>query len=263
VIAYKFLSPSARGLFSGFLWPRPKGGEPGDWVGAGGPLTDCLCGIHACRLDDLPYWIDDELWMAELAGATEERGTMVIAERGRLLDRVHAWTAEAAFEFAQACVLRARDQAARSLRRAGFLPEADELASLDQLEFVQAQAAFFASTASRQAATAAAFAADAVALAWSKRPERWDGRPAAADRTTQSPGATAANLGFVVAHAAGREAAFAGGEEAYGSGFAAERQWQARWLAERLALRRSQQQLRTLSDRGERAGREAAARSGG
>jgi hypothetical protein len=235
VIAYKFLSPGASGLYSGFLWPRPRNGEPGDWVGAGGPLTDCLHGIHACRLDDLPYWIDDELWTVELAGATEERGRMVIAERGRLLDRVHAWTAEAALEFAQACALRARDQAARSLRRAGLSPEADQLARLDRLEFVQTQAAFFATTASRQAATAAAFAADAVALAWGKRPESWDGRPAA-DRAAQSPGATAANLGFVVAHAAGREAASAGGEEAYISGFAAERRWQARWLVDRLAL---------------------------
>lgn len=236
MIAYKFLSPGARGLYSGFLWPRPRDSAPGDWVSAGGPLRDCLRGIHGCRPDDLPYWIDDELWTVELAGQTEERATMVIAERGRLLDRVHSWTADAAREFAQACALRARDQATRSLRRAGLSPEADELTRLHRLEFVQTQAAFFATTASRQAATAAAFAADAVALAWGKRPESWDGRPAPADRPTQSPGATAANLGFVVAHAAGREAASTGGEEAYASGFAAERRWQARWLADRLAL---------------------------
>jgi hypothetical protein len=50
LIAYKFLRPERTGPFSGFCWP-----EPGVWVDAPPRLAPCRSGIHACRLQDLPW----------------------------------------------------------------------------------------------------------------------------------------------------------------------------------------------------------------
>ncbi|HET9553714.1 MAG TPA: hypothetical protein VFP50_12165, partial [Anaeromyxobacteraceae bacterium] len=68
MIAYKFLAPGAVGPFSGFAWPVPSGGGPGPWVAAGAGGA-----IHACRTHHLPWWLDAELWAAELDGEVEER----------------------------------------------------------------------------------------------------------------------------------------------------------------------------------------------
>ena len=235
-LAYKFLSPGAVGLYSGFRWPVPENGAPGQWVEATGKLVDCFNGVHACRVRDLPSWIDDELWTVELGGNLVERETMVIADRGRLVRRVEGWTAAAASDFAEACARRARDQAVRSLERARLTRESEELAGLDRLELVQERGAALATSCDGYPAVAAAFAADAVALASGRRPETWDAHPALAAHAVQTPGATAANLGFVVAYSAGREAADERGDDAYAAGFAAERKWQLAWLVDRLGL---------------------------
>jgi hypothetical protein len=231
VIAYKFLTGGAVGRFSEFAWPGPAGGEPGEWVEIDRPLEECSSGIHACRVIDLPAWIDDELWLVELGGEIRESESMVVAERGRLLRRVDAWSERTATAFVEACALRAREQAFRDLRRQGLTAEADDLVTAHDLRTVQARAVVLA-----PASEAAAFAADAVALAGGRRPGIWEDHPGAAS-ADQSPGATAANLAFVVAHAAGREALVASGDEsAYARGFAAERAWQVEWLRERLGL---------------------------
>lgn len=108
MIVYKFLSRGAVGPFSGFRWPTPAAGGPGQWVEAG-PGD----GVHACRPSDLPYWIDEELWVAELSGAVQVTHHQVVAPRGRLLARVDAWR-ELARAFAVDCsaTLRARVDAA-------------------------------------------------------------------------------------------------------------------------------------------------------
>jgi hypothetical protein len=71
VIAYKFLQAGGLGPFSGFAWP-----QPGRWVGGR---------VSACRASDLPIWLHEELWVAELDGAVEEARTKLVAPRGRLL----------------------------------------------------------------------------------------------------------------------------------------------------------------------------------
>jgi len=108
VIAYKFLAPGAVGPFSGFRW------QPQQWAEASG--TDpCRSGIHACRLRDLPIWLDAELWEIELDGSIDERDRKIVAPRGRLTRRIDAWTPAAAREFGHFCARRTR-------RRVGFLP---------------------------------------------------------------------------------------------------------------------------------------------
>ena len=199
MIAYKFLRTAAVGRFSEFRWPVPDGDGPGEWVAAEGELEHCRNGIHACRIADLPGWIDDELWEIELDGPIEALASLVVASRGRLTRRIEAWDDALAVEFATACAQRAR---------------------------VEEPAA--------APAQSAAFAADAVALVSGRRPEMWEDIPGL---PPQSPSATAANLGFVAAHAAGSAALERSGDPAaYQSAFDAEREWQLDWLTDRLGL---------------------------
>lgn len=228
--AWKFLAGGALGRFSEFVWPQPAAGRAGAWVAAEPPVDPCRVGIHACSLEQLPAWIDDELWEIELGGAVVEETSVLVAERGRLLRRVEAWDSRTAQEFTDACAWRARGQALRALRREGLTEEAERLVAAAELEEMHVVAVGVAA-GEGAAAEAAGFAADVAALARGRRPETWDlARALEVAAAAQTPGATAANLAFVIAHAAGREA------PDYEQGFAAERSWQVAWLVERLGL---------------------------
>jgi hypothetical protein len=84
VIAYKFLRPDGRGVFTKFAWPGV-----GEWVEA--PIVPCRSGIHACRLADLPLWLGREMYEVELAGEIVAERTKVVASRARLLRRIDGW----------------------------------------------------------------------------------------------------------------------------------------------------------------------------
>jgi hypothetical protein len=101
VIAYKFLRRGAIGPFSRFAWPT---GSPGAWVEAEPHV--CASGIHACEVEDLPYWIDAELWELELDGAVRAERKLV-ARRGRLLRRIESWDERSARAFADSCAAAA------------------------------------------------------------------------------------------------------------------------------------------------------------
>ena len=108
LIAYKFLRPGRVGRFSRFRW------ESGVWVEA--EATErCEAGIHACRVQDLPLWLDDELWEIELAGDVVAAERKVVATRGRLTQRIERWTPQLAHEFGLFCAQRTRE-------RVGFIP---------------------------------------------------------------------------------------------------------------------------------------------
>ena len=237
MIAYKFLSCGAVGLYSGFRWPTPSAvDEPGRWVAIEGPLLPAQTGVHACPPGELVNWIDDELWVVELAGAIAEHEGVLIASRARLLRRLDHWTAETAREFAEACVFSARDAAAAALRRSGDDATAAEVGRL--VDFAELEACAAEAAASRQdfAAVALAYAADAVVLSRGERPEHYGEHPAVT-AVSPTPGAIAANLGFVAAHAIGCAHADAVGDTAaYETGFSAERDRQRAWLQKRLSL---------------------------
>jgi hypothetical protein len=101
VIAYKCLRKGAVGPFSGFRWPQPTPDAPGPWVDS--QPSRCASGIHACTPEQLPYWLNWELWQVELAGEIVEGETKVVASRGRLLTRVDVWGAELQDAFGRAC----------------------------------------------------------------------------------------------------------------------------------------------------------------
>ena len=47
-------------------------------------------GIHACRTNDLAYWLNQELWEIELDGSIQESHRKIVSLRGRLLQRLDA-----------------------------------------------------------------------------------------------------------------------------------------------------------------------------
>ena len=123
MIAYKFLSRGAVGPFSGFRWPTPAGGVPGAWVEAAGEIP--ARGVHACRPEDLPYWIDEELWVAELAGDMHATPHQLVASRGRLLEPIEAWR-DLARAFGDDCAATLRARVDDALAGAGVAAETAE-----------------------------------------------------------------------------------------------------------------------------------------
>jgi hypothetical protein len=108
VIAYKFLDPGGIAPFTGFGWPV------GEWVDSSG-ADPCRCGIHACRVRDLPIWLGAELWEIELDGDVIEEERKLVAPRGRLNRPVEEWNDDLAAAFGRFCAKRTRE-------RVGFLP---------------------------------------------------------------------------------------------------------------------------------------------
>jgi hypothetical protein len=119
VKAYKFLGADGRGVFSGMAWPLPNG-SPGDWVEAEVDL--CRSGIHACRTNDLSYWLAPALYEIELTGEIVEAGMKVIAPRGRLVRHIAAWNDETREEYSRMCIARAAELAEESPELARWAP---------------------------------------------------------------------------------------------------------------------------------------------
>lgn len=197
--AYKFLADGRRGRFSDFRWPAAEAADP--WVAAAEPIEECISGVHACTVDHLVEWIDDELWEIELQDVVEAHAATVLAGRARLLRRIDGWDAAAARAFAESCVqhIAARVESARPTDGDG---SSGELAAL---------------------------AADCVLLAAGARPEELD---VMSQDVKPSAAAIAANVGFVTAHVAGRVAAVTGGT--YDDAFDDERARQRDWLRDRI-----------------------------
>jgi hypothetical protein len=108
VIAYKFLRPDGRSVFTGFRWELPDG-VPGRWVAA--PIDPCRSGVHACRVSDLPLWVGRILYEIELAGDVVEHRSKVVASRGRLLRRIETWDDALREAYTRMCADRAHELA--------------------------------------------------------------------------------------------------------------------------------------------------------
>jgi hypothetical protein len=212
VIAFKFLSSDRTGLFSGVRWP-----EPGTWLEADAEVEQCVSGIHALHPEGLLGWIDDEPWTCELAGIVEDDGHVLVAERGRLLERVAAWNETSAREFARACAARGREHVVGALRAEGYDDVARELEDLDVEGYVTT-ASGLAARLPAELAGRVLMAADTTALAEGRR--RW--RHAWRSRRERGLHRRPLDGGL---H-----------PEGYEAGFDAERAWQLERLVERLGL---------------------------
>jgi hypothetical protein len=127
VLAYKFTRPDGEGAFTGFRWPLPQAGEPGDWVRAQ-TAEVCVAGIHACRAAQLPHWLGPELWVIELSGEVTESSYKLVAPAGRLVSRVRGWPS-AERGFAEDCAAHTLDLAVSALRDAGLDAHAEAAAA--------------------------------------------------------------------------------------------------------------------------------------
>jgi hypothetical protein len=122
MLAWKFFSPGTVAPFTGVRWPLP----PSDGGGAGWVEARSLkpgAGVHACALEDLPYWIDRELWLVELQGDLTRARRQLVAARGRLIAPVREWSAVEA-EFTGACIERTRRRVVDALLAEGREGEA-------------------------------------------------------------------------------------------------------------------------------------------
>jgi hypothetical protein len=201
MLAYKFLRSGRVGPFSHFRWP-----EPGVWVKADERVETCRSGIHACRLQDLPWWLADELWEIELGDPARVDGHKLVATAGRLRSRVEHWTPAAAQEYAEACAWRARGSAVQALRLAAHAPAGEELAACQALDDLLAAARRLAEDL----------------------PDTRISLTIAGDGAVRAISGATPTAAYIAAHAAMRVRGRAG--------YAAERAWQSQWLVRRLGL---------------------------
>jgi hypothetical protein len=201
MIAFKFLRQGRLGPFSGFQWP-----EPGIWVHTDGQPALCRRGVHACRPRDLPWWLADELWEIELDGEVQVGRRKLTAVSGRLRSPVAAWTPARGQKFAEACAWRARDQAVRALEGNGRHAEGALLRRSASLEAIVTHA--------RRLAGDVPAARISLTMA--------------ADGAVRALGGAIPTSAYIAAHAAHRLDG--------PSGYAREREWQARWLVRELGL---------------------------
>lgn len=236
MIAYKFLSTGAVGLFSRYAWPTPTVDAPGDWVRASGELERCLNGIHACATAELVEWLDDELWEIELEDPVVEAEGELVATAGRLLRRLENWDDECARAFVGQCVDTTVTRAAESLVHAGRETEAATLRAAASAPEAEGTILQLARDLADDPASPVLFLADVARLKRGGRPELADEAPSRG-KGGPTPAALAANIGFVCAHIAAQlaEQESAG---AYDESFLRERLRQSNWLAEKLQLAR-------------------------
>jgi hypothetical protein len=214
--AWKFLDANGRAVFSGHRWPLPGTAGPGPWVEVG-HAEACRSGVHACRLSDLAWWINEELWEVELWGEVVERDHKLVSPRGRLVRRLDDWAGAIARDLAGHCAWRARDLAVGVLAGEGLEEETERLSGPTGLEHLQTTGLALAGALGEltPGGLAAALAGDAAYFALQGAP-------------FQAP--------YVAACAAGHAARAASDRGSFRNGFAAERAAQSHWIARRLGL---------------------------
>jgi hypothetical protein len=215
VIAYKFLDDSGCSVFTGQPWSLPGEVGAGPWIEADS-VRPCHSGIHACRVDDLAYWLHTDLWEIELEGDITVAEHKVVARRGRIVRRVEPWSTVWP-ELAAVAAWRTRDLAVAALtdQNEGDLAERfGNAADLDQLAALGEEAGELGDQT--PLGRAMALAADG-------------GHFAANGEPAQAPFVAAVASG----HAAIRET---DNDSTFDPAFAAERRYQSAWIKQRLDL---------------------------
>ena len=199
---WKFLERGRVAPFGGHVWPAPGSAAPGDWIQPPGGE------VFACRISDLPWWVNAELWEVELAAPIRTLPTQIVGRRGRLLRRIAGWDQAALRAYGVACAERARGVAVSLLLREGRAVDADALRRIEgPLELYRVSQGLAADAATRGAIVVGYLAAAALRAA--------EGAAAAA------------------AHHAADVAVTADGTP---GALEREVEWQARWIGERAGL---------------------------
>lgn len=198
---WKFLERGRVAPFGGHVWPAPGSGAPGDWIQPPGGE------VFACRMLDLPWWVNAELWEVELAAPVRTLATQIVGRRGRLLRRMAGWDEVALRAYGVACAERAREVSVSLLLREGRTADADALRQARGPLELYREAQHLATDGSRAATVIGYLAAAALRAA--------EGAAAAAAHH-------AADAAVVADGAAGA--------------LERELEWQARWIGERAGL---------------------------
>jgi len=79
--------------------------------------------VHACWTTHLPFWLTEELWEIEFGGQVRRESRKLVADRGRLMQRVEGWNGASAMSFAGDCAARAKERAERATGDTALLGE--------------------------------------------------------------------------------------------------------------------------------------------
>ncbi len=205
--------------------------HPRRWRTVSGALIPCRRGIHYAAGPQILRWLNTELWVFE-DGSPEDAidaGDKIVTRRGRVLERVQAWTPQAATEMAYYAADRAvQVHAVAALRTAGLTEQADTLAALP--EIVDRGTAGAASYAARAASDAAQVARPTYrAASYAARAASYAAPAASFDNYAARAAGNAAGA----ASDAARAASYAAGA-ASDAARAAEREHLYEWLLTRL-----------------------------
>src|SRR6266542_3248172 len=105
---------------------------------------------HLVMCDGCAIYLEHMRWTIELDGRVDREEGVLVAERGRLLERVEAWNAEAARDFALDCARRLRERAEADKRLRPFAEDAETQIGLGSDPKLTAVVAFIARHAAEQ-----------------------------------------------------------------------------------------------------------------
>ena len=232
------------------------------WRSVRGPLVACRNGLHAAPIDNLMPFLHEALWRVEIGDTfiwhEDGMGRKLVARRMRLVERIETWNTRTARLFAADCaehVLKnfedrypddTRPRAAIEVVRRFARGEATEDA-LSAAYRAASSAAYRAAgrAAYRAAGRAAGSAADSAAGRAAGRAAYSAAGRAAGRAAYRAAGRAAGRAAYRAAGSAADSAADraaysaasrAADSAAYSAAYRAEREWQARLLADTLGL---------------------------
>jgi len=101
---YKFLEKNGTASFSGIKYNLPKSNRPGKWMPYIAKLKECESGYHACRKQDLIWWLNHRLFVVQYEGEVIEYDDKVNGHQIRLLREIKIWNEVSARLFACDCL---------------------------------------------------------------------------------------------------------------------------------------------------------------
>ncbi len=131
--AYVFLKSGAIDPFGKTSWITATNGEA-----LRGPRTgNDRNQVRVCRVVDLPYWLNDELWQVELGEPITELACGISSKSARLVRQIPEWSPPRARTFAEEAVWHSQ----RQILAASTADVAAHMRTLDSIEKLASLAA--------------------------------------------------------------------------------------------------------------------------
>ena len=102
---YKILGKGGVAINGGTgQWSLPQDGKPGAWMPKIENIEPCVRGYHLCRVEDLVYWLNEEIYEAEGRGKFVRYENKDVFPEARLLRKLDTWDEKSGRLFAADCV---------------------------------------------------------------------------------------------------------------------------------------------------------------